>query len=204
MKKPLWIVFEGIDGSGKTTQASKLCSHLNNIGISALYKHVFDTNSGKLIKNIFLDNDFLGNTVEVLLLCAARKAFLDDMKNITTQFDVIVVDRFYLSILAMQGITPKDIALIQYVRSSIGDLPESAYYVYIDADPRECRKRFLLRDRPKDRIERLDLEFHSKVRERYISFLTYEKNVIYINGNNDINTVHDEIVRAVMNLLGNR
>lgn len=201
MRKPIYIVFEGIDGSGKTTQAQRLCSSLNDIGIPTLYKHVFDSNTGRIIRRVFLENSFLSNTVEVMLLCAARQAFIDDMAQVADKYSVIIVDRFYLSIFAMQGTNQRDISLINYIRNNICDLPDPVYHLYICVDPYECQRRISSRKQSMDRIEQLDIWFHSRVMERYSELLRQEKNVIRIDGNHSVDTVHEAIKTKIKPIL---
>lgn len=118
MKRTQWIVFEGIDGSGKTTQAKMLNTYLKEKGVKSVYKHIFDSQAGNELRELFINNEF-SNTVEILLLCAARQAFFDEIEREIHNFDVIVLDRFFLSILAMQGRTEKDIELINYIKDRI-------------------------------------------------------------------------------------
>lgn len=191
---PIWFVFEGIDGCGKTTQANLLNDYLNRNGIHSLYKHVFDTRPGILIRHLFLNNDFLSNTVEALLLCASRQAFLDELCDAVTDYDVIIVDRFFLSILAMQGVCEKDVNLVKYVRSNVCDIHGEIYLFYISTDTIEAKRRLNQRDVGKDRIEKMSNDFHEEVQKRYYTFLEQEKNVLYIDGNQDVLKVHKDIV----------
>lgn len=201
MKKQIWLVFEGIDGCGKTTQAKMLDKYFTEHGIKSLYKHVFDSNIGRTIREIFLNNKDLGNIIEILMLCVARCAFLKEMESFFDKYDVIIVDRFYLSILAMQGKTQGDRELINYIRLHMGDIPEPSYLFFIDTSPIECQRRVVERQNGCDRIEKLGLHFHSEVAQRYKVMLKSESNVFVVNGNHDVNTVHSNIVNLVQNIL---
>ncbi len=200
MKRPFWIIFEGIDGSGKTTQAKLLSKYLNSIGINTIYKHVFDSVAGAIIRDFYLEKDFLSNTMEALLLCASRQAFLDEMEYECTKYDVIIVDRFYLSILAMQGTNGKDIDLIQYIRSRCG-ISGNTYCFFMNASPFECQKRMVCDNKKRDRIELMGTEFHAEVFKRYKKFLHTEKNVTLIDGSGSIDEVHERVIEATKQIL---
>jgi dTMP kinase len=198
--KPIWIVFEGIDGSGKTTQAKRLNEYLNNHGVKSLYKHVFDSRAGRLLREMFIGNSF-SNTVEILILCAARQAFLDEIAAEASEYDVLIVDRFFLSILAMQGNDNEDIGLINYIRDNICKGGREHIVFHMKTSPESCKSRLENRIVP-DRIEKKGVEFHRLVFERYLALLRNEENVYHIDGNGDIDEIHQNIVGKTLLLLG--
>ncbi|GIN74789.1 thymidylate kinase [Bacillus sp. J14TS2] len=199
MKKPIWIVFEGIDGSGKTTQAKMLKDYLNKNGVKTLYKHIFDSQAGKLLRDIFINNT-LGNKTEILILCATRQAFFEEIVLDENKYDVILVDRLFLSILAMQGINDKDIELINYIRGNICEERTPNFVFYMNTLPDECKRR-LSNQGTQDRIEKKSLKFHELVYKRYSDLLNNEKNVYIFNGNNDISSIHQNIVEKALMVL---
>jgi dTMP kinase len=200
MDKPRWIVFEGIDGSGKTTQAKRLNEYLNNHGVKSLYKHVFDSSAGRLLRGMFIDNSF-SNTVEILILCAARQAFLDEVAAQADEYDVLIVDRFFLSILAMQGNDDEDIGLINYIQDNICNGGREHIVFHMRTAPEECKSRLKNRIVP-DRIEEKGVEFHRVVFDRYLTLLRNAENVYHIDGGGDIEDIHRNIVDRTLLLLG--
>jgi dTMP kinase len=199
LKKPILIVFEGIDGSGKTTQAKMLNDYLNKNGVKSLYKHVFDSKAGVLLRDIFINNNF-SNTVEILILCATRQAYLDEMLADEKKYDVIITDRFFLSILAMQGNNDKDIQLINYIQKNIYNGRKQYIVFYMNTLPDECKKRLSNKDTC-DRIEEKSVEFHEIVYKRFLDLLSIEKDIYIFNGNNDIKSIHQNIVDKTLMLL---
>jgi dTMP kinase len=200
MRKPVWIVFEGIDGSGKTTQAKRLNAYLNDHGFKSLYKHVFDTGAGALLRELFIKNAF-SNKVEILVLSAARQAFLDEMCVPAGEYDVLIVDRFFLSILAMQGRNEDDRRLINYLRHDICGEQSEHIVFHMNTAPEDCKKR--LRNKPaSDRIEEKPVDFHREVADRYRWALRDEEHVYAIDGGGDIEDVHRTIVEKTLHLLG--
>jgi len=199
MNKPTWIVFEGIDGSGKTTQAKLLNDYLNRNGVKSLYRHVFDSKAGKLLREMFINNAF-SNTVEILILCAARQAFLDEVAAEEEKYDVMIIDRFFLSITAMQGIDDSDVKLINYIRNSICNGRGHSIVFYMDTSPEDCKERMRKRN-IRDRIEEKSSEFHRMVSERYAALLRNEEDVYQFDGSGDIEAIHRTIVDKTSLLL---
>ena len=199
MNKPIWIVFEGIDGSGKTTQAKLLNEYLNRNGVKSLYKHVFDSEAGKLLREMFIGNTF-SNTVEILMLCAARQAFLDETAAAEEECDVMIVDRFFLSILSMQGNDDDDIELINYIQKAICRGMDRPIVFYMNTSPEDCKNRLSGRG-TRDRIEEKGVEFHGMVFERYLTLLRNEENVHQFDGNGEVEAIHKTIVAKTLHLL---
>lgn len=200
MKKPKLIIFEGIDASGKTTQAKMLNGYLNKNGVKSLYKHVFDSKAGQQLREIFINNT-LSNTVEILILCATRQAYLDENLEDEKNYDVIIIDRFFLSILAMQGNNDKDIKMINYIQKYICNGRKQSVVFYMNTLPDECNRRLRNKDTC-DRIEEKGVEFHEIVYRRYLDLLSTEQNVYMFDGNSDINSLHQNIVDNTLKLLG--
>lgn len=199
MNKPTWIVFEGIDGSGKTTQAKLLNAYLNRHGVKSQYRHVFDSPAGKLLREIFVNNTF-SNTVEILILCAARQAFLDEIVAEEESCDVLIIDRFFLSILAMQGRDDEDVELITYVQSKICNGRKSIVF-HMNTSPEECEHR-LVRRTTRDRIEEKGVAFHRTVLNRYLEVLGDVENVYQFDGNGEVEKIHQAIVDRTLLILG--
>jgi len=199
MSEPTWIVFEGIDGSGKTTQAKRLDEYLNSRGVRSLYKHVFDSEAGRQLRAMFLENIY-SNAVEILILCAARQAFLDEIAGQVNDYDVLIVDRFFLSILAMQGNDDDDIELIRYIQDRVCAGREHVVF-HMMTPPAHCKERLRNRIKP-DRIEEKGVDFHAMVRERYLGLLDVLDNVHHIDGTGDVETIHEDIVGRTLALLG--
>jgi dTMP kinase len=199
MKKAIWIVFEGIDGSGKTTQAKMLNDYLNGIGVKCLYQHVFDSDTGRLLRDIFIRNT-LCNTVEILILCATRQSYLDELAKYEDDYDVIITDRFFLSILAMQGKSDDDAMMINYIREIICRGRDQPTLFYMDTSPAECKKR-LSQKGSSDRIEEKSIEFHEAVYHRFTNLVSIEPKAYLFNGNDDIDSIHQNIVTKTLMLL---
>lgn len=199
MNQTVWIIFEGIDSSGKTTQAKMLNEFLCGKGIKSAYRHIFDSNAGRILRDVFINNSF-GNTVEILLLCATRQAFLDEIDKERKNYDVIILDRYFLSIYAMQGKNESDIDLITYLKKFICKKNDILYTFFIDTAPDVCAKR-LKQKSCCDRIEMRGLKFHTQVYDRYLMLLEKEKNVTIFDGSKDIILLHQEIIYRTLSII---
>ena len=197
--EPLFIVFEGIDGSGKTTQAKKLNNFLNKNGIKSIYKHVFDSECGRMLRDIFINNN-LSNTVEILILCATRQSYLEENLLDCKNYEVIIIDRFFLSILSMQGKDKHDVELIRYLQNYICKGFKEHIVYYIDTLPKECDRR-INNNRIRDRIEKKGIEFHESVSNRYKTLINQNEETYVFNGNDDVDSVHKAIANKTMELL---
>ena len=100
-----WIVLEGIDGAGKTTFAKALEQLIKTTTDRlVIYRHIFDGEVGQILRSIFIENQFSTN-VEVLLLATARAVYMEQVVLARDYDDYIIIsDRFFDSILCMQGI----------------------------------------------------------------------------------------------------
>lgn len=98
------ITFEGIDGSGKTTQAKRLYEHLKGLGYKvSLYRDPGSTELAEKIRELILGFE-TDPTTELLLFECARSSLvwekiLPDLRN----GKVVIVDRFIDSTMAYQG-----------------------------------------------------------------------------------------------------
>jgi dTMP kinase len=134
-------------------------------------------------------------------LCAARQALLDEIAAEADGYDVLIVDRFFLSILAMQGNDNEDIACINYIRDNICEGGPEHIVFHMKTSPETCKTR-LKNKIIHDRIEEKGVEFHRLVFDRYLTLLRDEENVHHIDGSGDIEEIHKSIVDKTLLLLG--
>ena len=106
MTHGVFIGIEGLDGTGKTTQAKRLTDHLQNSGIDALYtREPGGTDVAERIRQIHLDtqDEVLTPLTELLLMYAARQQHLEEViRPALTQGQWVVCDRFIDTTFAYQ------------------------------------------------------------------------------------------------------
>lgn len=178
--KGLFITFEGIDGSGKSTQAMLLKDRFNQLDRPVVFtKEPGGTPLGKKIREILL-NDNMNPVSEFLLFAADRK---EHAKKIIipslADGKIVISDRFADSSVAYQGFgrgVPID--FISFVHQNIlsGLKPDLTFI--IDILPEIGLERLAERDR----IERGGMDFLNKVREGYLELARADKRFVVIDG----------------------
>lgn len=204
--KPLFIVLEGIDGSGTTTQAERLLTHLHRRGRRAHSTREPSTGPvGKLIREVLLGGHATtagtamhGDTM-ALLFAADRRDHLE--REVTPQlsagFDVIS-DRYVWSSLAYQAQETD----LPWVRGLARNLRQPDLTLLIDLPLDEAARRRSLAGRPE---ERYDADSYlAKVAMQYRALASADKDAYVIDGTPSIDVVTSMICAAVDRLVDSR
>lgn len=206
MKRGVFISFEGIEGSGKSTQAKLLKEFLINSGYDVLLTaEPGGTRIGEEIRRLILslDNKNMLPLTELLLYNASRIQHIEEiiLPSLKIGF-VVITDRFTDSTIAYQGYGRKiSIDLIIEVDRLINNSLRPDLTILLDLDPKEGLKRNE-RLNKKDRLELEDLEFHERVRRGYLEIASKEPDRIkVINASESIEVVHSEVKNIVKEFL---
>ncbi len=160
------ISFEGIDGSGKTTQITLLRRRLESEGIPVdVFREPGGSEVSELIRGMLLNPDLrIDPVTELLLFSAARSQLIAEQvvprleKGIT-----VILDRFYDSTVAYQGYGRQavDIARIHTLNAiaAHGLTPDLTFYLRIGREQADGR----LSDRRRDRMEQAGADFFDRV-----------------------------------------
>lgn len=185
----LWVCVEGIDGAGKTSQAIALQKNFIDKGYRCHISHVFDTDIGKLLKKFFLEKSNLTTKEEILLLLLTRLRYYNHIKKIAQNYDIIISDRMFLSIEAMQG-TEEQAFYKKMKKEIFGEIsPDVTFVIDVSAGValgRKNRTRF-------DRIEKKGTSFHETVRKNFLNLVKDCSDKVVIDGNVDPSIVTTEI-----------
>jgi len=172
MSRGRFIVVEGAEGVGKSTQSARLAAFLGSRGITAeLLREPGGTAVGEGIRRLVLaSGEAIPRETELLLIVAARAAFVRKRVEPALSEGIWVVsDRYDLSTFAYQGHGRGiDLDWIEQVNryATAGLAPD--LYLVLDLPVRDGMTRLERKDRPLDRIESETLGFLRKVRQGYV------------------------------------
>lgn len=179
MKRAPFIVFEGIEGSGKSTQAQRLSRHLREIGRkSVLTKEPGGTPLSNRIRAILLDpaEDGMDPLTELMLYAASRRQHVVDVIRPSVEHDAVVLcDRFTDATLAYQGFgRGLDLDRLRELNHWVTDglVPDLTIILDLPEDVGLSRARHRNREQDlelESRLEGEDLRFHRRVREGYLT-----------------------------------
>jgi dTMP kinase len=197
------ITLEGIDNSGKSTQAKRLYQHLKQLGWSTiLIREPGGTEISEKVRKILLSskNQSLAPEAELLLYQAARAQLVSEVIAPALRRDKIVVcDRFYDSTTAYQGYARElDSNLIEKLNkfASSGIVPDLT--ILIDIPVEIALKRGRKAGKLQDRLESERLNFHKKVRNGYLAIAKrHPGRVRIIKGDQSIEKIWQKLKLAV-------
>ena len=196
------ITFEGIDGSGKSTQIQLLEAEFEKLGIS--YKTFREPGGTKLsekIRTILLDeeNIELYSNAESLLFAAARAQLTaEQIKPAITKGEFVICDRFTDSTIAYQGygrgLNINNLELINTIATD-GLIPDITFI--LDIDPQKATER--LKTVNPDRMEATGIDFFKKIRQGYCQIREQNQSrCIVINGEKPQKDISKEIHHIIM------
>jgi len=200
-KKPIknFIVLEGLDGCGTTTQTDLLAKKLEEAGIPG-----FRTNEptggsiGRFIRSVLQKKESVDPFTLALLFSADRSEHVYGKNGIAQQAEagkIVICDRYLFSSLAYQSL------FIDY--DTVAELnryyPLPEYLFYIDLSPEECQKRMEARGEEAELFERLELQ--RKIEANYKKTLALlsgsDMKTIIIDGRASKQDIHRQICEVL-------
>jgi len=168
LQKGILIVFEGIDGSGKSTQAKILLERLQEEDFDAVYfREPSKGKWGRKIKKKALHPDSLSPEEELDLFQKDRRENVEkNLKPALKEKKIVILDRYYYSNIAYQGAKGIDEKLIRRMNEEFAVEPDLVFI--FDIDPKKGLERIENRKKKDKLFERED--YLVKVREIFRSF----------------------------------
>jgi dTMP kinase len=203
-----FVVFEGGDASGKSTQVRLLAAALGRLGLGEVVttREPGGTPLGSQIRNLLLHGDHVVPRAEALLYAADRAEHVAAViLPALARGAIVVSDRFVDSSIAYQadgrGLPEAEVRAINEVATG-GLIPDLT--VLLDIAPGTAHAR---RDGPGDRIEAEDALFHSLVRDRYLLLARAKPSrYLILDASGPADLIHREVLagtRAILGLSGN-
>jgi len=196
-KKGVFICIEGLDASGKTTQARLLVEELNRRGLQAIYTTEPSRGEiGRFIRKRVLQREGrVPGVVEALLFAVDRIDHVErEIKPALKEGKIVVSDRYLYSSLAYQGAAGLDLNWIREI-NRLALTPDLA--IYIDIPPETVFERIR-----RKRTVMEDLQTQEKVREVYMG-LVKAGTLTLIDGDRPAEEVFKDILSVVTDFLKN-
>ena len=196
----MFITFEGIDFSGKSTQIELLKDYLveHNKKVEIL-REPGGTDISEKVRRILLDNknEKMFAEAELLLFSASRAQLVREKIRPYLEKGIYVIsDRFHDSSTAYQGYgrgIPIDVVLNVH-QLAIGDtIPDITFFIDIPVGIANERKKKKTKVKL-DRIELADIEFYNRVRSGYLEIARKEERFKVIEGTQTIETIQNQII----------
>ncbi len=202
--KGYFISFEGIDGSGKSTQIQKLAKFLETLGFDVVItREPGGSVGGEEIRNLLLQGnvDRWSAETEILLFTAARRDHLERIILPALEHGkVVICDRFTDSTRMYQGMRGPNLRnLVDMLNEKIINF-DPDLTVIIDMDPQISLKRAKSRKTVEERFEDFGVEMQSKMRQGFIELAReFSNRIEIVDGQQSVdNLAHDicTIVKA--------
>ena len=198
----MFLTFEGIDGSGKSTQARLLAEHLRREGRAVvLTREPGGSDGAEEIRNLVLqgDPDRWSAETEILLFTAARRDHLErTIEPALTAGKVVICDRFADSTRMYQGLSRGDLrTLVDQLHSlMIGREPDLT--LLIDMDPEMGLSRARGRQGVEERFEDFGLELQQQMRTGFLALAQeFSDRIQVVDGNRDMDSVAQDVTSIV-------
>jgi dTMP kinase len=198
MTKPRFITFEGIDGSGKSTQSRRFAEHLQGQGADVILTREPGGSPGaEEIRQLVLtgDPDRWSPETEILLFTAARRDHLEKtIEPALATGKTVISDRFADSTRVYQGAARGDLrSMVDKLHMlMIGREPDLTFI--IDMDPATALARGLARKSGEDRFEDFGLPFQETLRHGFLALAHANPDrCVLIDGNRTPEQIASEI-----------
>jgi dTMP kinase len=194
----MFVSFEGLDGSGKSTQAELLRARLEAEGEDVVAtREPGGTELGERIRDLVLHGGHVAPWAEALLYAASRAQHVDEVIRPALDRGVAVVcDRYVDSSVAYQGVG-RGLGLEQVLELNLaavgGLLPDRTFLLLLD--PAEVTKRL---SGEHDRLERENQAFHARVDAGYRQLAErFPERIVVLDGTRAVEELAEEVYGAL-------
>ena len=194
-----FIVLDGPDGCGKTTQVKLLADWLKEQGVEIeTFRDPGNTDIGEKIRRILLNPDHtaMNTRTELLLYMAARaQLWAEKIAPALKENKCVILDRWLSSTCAYQGFAGGfGIDNVIKIAADCLERPWPDSTIILDVDLETAANRL---HRELDRMEQKGDGYHKKVREGFLELAKKNKSFVIIDAAGDIETTHKKVIEAI-------
>ncbi len=208
-KKPFFIVFEGVEGCGKSFQSKKLNHKLKKKGFKTLLtREPGGTSEAELIRNLILkdyfkkkNNKFDKYTDTLLYLASRNEHILNKIKPAIMNKKIVICDRFIDSTYAYQVYGKKvDKKFIDNIHQKIlrGIKPDLTFILKVSAKSSKLR---LKKRKTKNRYDNFPQSFYNKAQKSFLNIARNKKNYFILDSSTNDSALENEIFKIVIRRL---
>ena len=201
-KKPRFIAVEGLDGSGKSTQAKMLGERLKSLGADVVCDfEPTDRKIGKLIREILSGSEKADPRTVALLFAADRLQHVTDKNGILQNLEngkSVISDRYYFSSYAYQ-MTDMPLSWVMEINKWAKQMARPDIYIFIDVPIETCLERIY-----KNRRTTADIFENEQsltcARNNFLEIFDKTKdseNIVVVDGSGSLEEVADRVFEAV-------
>ena len=201
-KKPL-IIFEGVEGSGKSTHIKEISKYLKK------KKHSFikirepggSYNSEKIRKLILNKKNKHDKLTDLLLFFAARNENIVSIIKKNYKKKIILIDRFLYSTMAYQHYGMNiNLKFINYINNHLLKNIKIDFIFLHKINVHEIKKRINKR-KYINRYDKFNIKFYSKVQKGYLKLLKNKKNKLIVNSSKNLKSNKKVVIDKIKDLL---
>ncbi len=196
--KGCFIVLDGPDGCGKSTQTVMLAKYLKGQGIkTSVFRDPGSTTVGEKIRKILLDpKNHISDRTELLLYMASRpQLWRECIAPALKNKNCVLLDRWLSSTCAYQGFAGGlGIKMVLDIAEHSLERSWPDLTIILDIDLRTAKKRI---KRNFDRMEKKSAAYHKKVRAGFLKLARLRNGIVVLDASADRQTVHKEIIRTI-------
>jgi dTMP kinase len=202
------ISFEGIEGSGKSTQIKNLCQYFESLGKSVYqFREPGGTKFGEKLRSAILESEIkIDPIAEAHLFASARAQLLTQeiMPKLKEKNTVVILDRYIDSSIAYQA-SARGLGLNTILNihrdSPLNIMPNCTIYLRIDLETSLARQS--ARGNEKDYFEKENQNFYQKLIDGYdMAAQTFKERILIIDGSQSVSDVEKDIIKSINNKLG--
>lgn len=196
--KPITIVFEGIDGAGKTSQIALLERALSSRGSLVTITGVFQTRYGRDLRTWFMDTERMSHATYRTQLFLLGSAMNQVAEEIAAQpASIVLVDRYVYTTMAYHGGGLNlGLNVVREIFRPVLETLTPDLVIILDLPPNLISQRKLI----SDRIESESLAFHARVCTSYVALAEEIPQAVLVDAQAAEGTVHARILELVLDV----